>query len=141
MNKKRHFTITTFLLLEFKKARYNSRMTISEAIKKLIPKPDEVLERFSGNQEFLEMFIQKFPEDETIQAVKDACKTEDWERILLAVHTLKGTSGNFGFEALFNACSKVVAAIRAKDYAGAKASIPTVLAELDAVCETLSKVE
>lgn len=106
-----------------------------------MPKPEEVLERFSGNQEFLEMFVRKFPEDETIQAVRDACKTDDWEKILATVHTLKGTSGNFGFEALFNACSKVVTAIRAQDYDGAKASIPNVLSELDVVCDTLSKVE
>ncbi len=106
-----------------------------------MPKPDEVLERFSGNQEFMEMFVRKFPEDEAIQNVKDACQTDDWDKILAAVHTLKGTSGNFGFEALFNACSAVVTAIRAKDYDGARAGIPKVLSELDAVCEILSKVE
>lgn len=106
-----------------------------------MPKPDEVLERFSGNQEFLEMFVRKFPEDETIPAVREACKSDDWQKILAAVHTLKGTSGNFGFEALFNACSTVVTAIRAQDYDGARANIPGVLSELDIVCDTLSKVE
>lgn len=116
-------------------------MTIGEAIEKLIPKPAEVLERFSGNQEFMEMFIKKFPEDATIQAVKDSCKTDDWEKILVAVHTLKGTSGNFGFDALFSACSQVVNAIRAKDYDGARQGIPNVLAELDTVCGVLSQVE
>jgi len=116
-------------------------MTISEAINKLIPDPASALERFSGNQEFMEMFIKKFPEDSTIQAVKSSCQGEDWEKILVDVHTLKGTSGNFGFEALFNACSQVVTAIRAKDYEGAKKGIPNVLEELDAVCDTLAKVE
>ena len=116
-------------------------MTIGEAIQKLIAKPDEVLERFSGNQEFLEMFLKKFPEDATIQAVKDSCQTDDWDKILADVHTLKGTSGNFGFEALFNACSKVVADIRAKDYDGARQGIPAVLAEMNAVCGVLSQVE
>ena len=116
-------------------------MTISEAIQKLIPKPDEVLERFSGNQEFLEMFLKKFPEDETIQAVKDSCQTEDWDKILADVHPLKGTSGNFGFEGLFNACSAVVSAIRAKDYEGAKNAIPSVLTEMETVCGVLSQAE
>lgn len=116
-------------------------MTIGEAIQKLIAKPDEVLERFSGNQEFLEMFLKKFPEDATIQAVKDSCQTDDWDKILTDVHTLKGTSGNFGFETLFNACSKVVADIRAKDYDGARSDIPAVLAEMNAVCGVLSQVE
>ena len=116
-------------------------MTISDAIQKLIPKPAEVLERFSGNQEFMEMFIKKFPEDSAVKGTRESCKTEDWEKILTNVHTLKGTSGNFGFEALFSACSTVVNAIRAKDYDGAKNSIPNVLKELDAVCETLSQVE
>ncbi len=116
-------------------------MTIGEAIQKLIPKPEETLERFSGNQEFMEMFIKKFPEDATIQAVKDSCQTEDWDKILTDVHTLKGTSGNFGFEALFNACSQVVTAIRAKDFDGARAGIPNVLAELDTVCGVLAQVE
>ncbi len=116
-------------------------MTISEAIQKLIPNPQETLERFSGNQEFMETFILKFPEDSTIQAVKNSCQTEDWDRILADVHTLKGTSGNFGFEALFNACAVVVTAIRAKDYAGAKNGIPSVLSELDTVCGVLSQVE
>ena len=116
-------------------------MTIGEAIQKLIPKQQEVLERFSGNQEFMETFILKFPQDATIQSVKDSCKTENWDKILADVHTLKGTSGNFGFEALFNACSKVVADIRAKDYDGARQGIPTVLAEMNAVCDVLSQVE
>lgn len=116
-------------------------MTISEAIQKLIPKPEEVLERFSGNQEFMESFMLKFPEDPTIQAVKESCKTEDWDKILADVHTLKGTSGNFGFEPLFNACSQVVAAIRAKDYDAARSGIPSVLSELDAICGVLSQVE
>ena len=116
-------------------------MTIGEAIQKLIPKPQEVLERFSGNQEFMETFILKFPQDATIQAVKDSCKTENWDKILADVHTLKGTSGNFGFEALFTACSQVVTAIRAQDYDGARQGIPTVLAEMDKVCDVLSQVE
>lgn len=116
-------------------------MTISEAIQRLIPKPDEVLERFSGNQEFMEMFIKKFPEDATIQAVKESCQTDDWDKILTDVHTLKGTSGNFGFEALFKACSQVVAAIRAKDYDGARSGIPNVLAEMETVCGVLAQVE
>lgn len=107
----------------------------------MIPKPEEVLERFSGNQEFMETFILKFPEDPTIQAVKDSCQTDDWDKILTDVHTLKGTSGNFGFEALFNACSQVVADIRAKNYDGARSGIPTVLSELDTVCGVLSQVE
>ncbi len=116
-------------------------MTIEDAIQKLIPKPQEPLDRFSGNQEFLEMFLKKFPEDDTVGAVRASCKTEDWQKILADVHTLKGTSGNFGFEALFNACSVVVTAIRAEDYAAAKAGLPGVLSELDNVCDTLAKVE
>lgn len=116
-------------------------MTISEAIQKLIPKPDETLDRFSGNQEFLEMFLKKFPDDPTTQAVRSSCQTEDWDKILADVHTLKGTSGNFGFESLFKACSQVVTAIRATDYDGARSGIPNVLAELDTVCKTLSEVE
>jgi len=116
-------------------------MTIGEAIKKLMPKPEETLERFSGNQEFMEMFVRKFPEDATIQAVKNSCATDNWDQILADVHTLKGTSGNFGFEALFNACSQVVTAIRAKDYDGARSGIPNVLSELDTVCGVLSQVE
>ncbi|MBO4545947.1 MAG: Hpt domain-containing protein [Treponema sp.] len=116
-------------------------MTISDAIQKLMPKPEETLERFSGNQEFLEMFVRKFPEDETIPAVREACQGDDWQKILAAVHTLKGTSGNFGFEALFNACSTVVTAIRAQDYDGARANIPNVLSELDTVCNILAQVE
>ena len=116
-------------------------MTINEAIQKLMPKPEETLERFSGNQEFMETFVRKFPEDETIPAVRQACEGDDWEKILASVHTLKGTSGNFGFESLFKACSTVVTAIRAQNYDGAKAAIPSVLSELDNVCDILSKVE
>lgn len=106
-----------------------------------MPRPEETLERFSGNQEFLEMFLRKFPDDPTIQAVKDSCKTDDWDKILADVHTLKGTSGNFGFETLFNACAQVVSAIRAKNFEKARADIPNVLAEVDTVCGVLSQVE
>ena len=116
-------------------------MTIDEAMQKLMPNPDEVLERFSGNKEFLEMFVRKFPEDQTIQSVRDACKGDDWQAILAAVHTLKGTSGNFGFEALFKACSAVVSAIRAQDYSAARAGVPSVLSEMDNVIDTISKAE
>lgn len=116
-------------------------MTIDEAIGRLIPNPSAVLERFSGEKDLLDMFLLKFPEEDSVKAVRKSVQTDDWNQILMDVHTLKGTSGNFGLDPLFNACAAVVTAIRAQKFDEAREKIPQVLSELDAVCNTLSQVE
>ncbi len=116
-------------------------MTIEEAERELIPDTAEVLHRFSGSREFMDKFIREFPKDKALAAFRESCKTENWSQILMDAHTIKGTSGNLGFEKLFNASTSLVSAIREKNYSGAKIMIPQVLQEIEAVCNILSKVE
>jgi Hpt domain. len=116
-------------------------MTIEEAERELIPAPEVVLHRFSGSREFMDKFIREFPRDPSLAAFRESCKTENWNQIMMGAHTIKGTSGNLGFEKLFNTTTSLVSAIRKDDFSAAKIIIPLVLQEIETVCNVLSKVE
>lgn len=82
------------------------------------------IRRFSGNTDLYEKFLLKFPADDNFEKIATACKTDDYELLFTAAHTLKGLSGNLGMTRLYKACSETVALIRAKDPEGAKNSFP-----------------
>ncbi|RGY95642.1 Hpt domain-containing protein [Clostridium sp. AM58-1XD] len=71
-----------------------------------------VLERFMGNKNLLIKFLKKFLADNNFQALSEALEADDYEKALVASHTLKGVSGNLGLAPLFQYSSEIVTAIR-----------------------------
>jgi HPt (histidine-containing phosphotransfer) domain-containing protein len=96
------------------------------------------LNRFVGSTELYEKFLMLMPEDENFSQIAPAMEKGDHEAELTAVHTLKGVSGNLGLTALYEACSSMVALIRAGSFDEAEASYAGVKAAYDEVCGILA---
>ncbi len=79
------------------------------------------MERFGGNAELYERLALKFLDDAHFAALEQALAGGDVDTAVREAHTLKGVAGNLSFAALYEAASKVNAALREGDLAGATA--------------------
>lgn len=98
-------------------------MTFDEIFLYIIPKKQETVTRFSGCVDLIEKYVRKFPTDENWLKFKSIATSENWQELEMVVHTLKGYSGNIGFEKLYQACSDAVKFIREKNYEAAKIAL------------------
>jgi HPt (histidine-containing phosphotransfer) domain-containing protein len=78
------------------------------------------LNRFMGQQDFYGKFLVKFLDDDNYSKIAPAFNANDSDASLMAVHTLKGVSGNLGFTALYEATSNTVSLIRAGKFEEAR---------------------
>lgn len=70
------------------------------------------LERFAGNVEIYEKYLNRFQTDTHMAAVEDAMKNGNYQKVLEEAHAMKGMTGTLGMDELFSACSDVVTAVR-----------------------------
>lgn len=89
-------------------------MDLKNFYEKMNSQYQTVLERFCNNETMLRRFVASFPNDTTFQKLTAAMADLDYTEIENQAHTLKGLSGNLGFEKLQSACSDVVLCIRQK---------------------------
>ena len=99
----------------------------AEALKRNGIDYDGAMERFGGNAELYERLEQALAGGDVDTAVREA-------------HTLKGVAGNLSFAALYEAASKVNAALREGDLAGATALMDPVRSAHAAVVSALSSL-
>ncbi len=116
-------------------------MNFDEAIKAIGINKEETLNRFSGNNELLEKFIKKFPEDKTIDFIKKAASEKNYNDLEESVHTMKGLSGNLGFSKLYEYSSALVNAIRAKDFSTADILTPKVIETCCKISEIIKTMD
>lgn len=77
---------------------------------------ENALRRFAGKEMLYEKYLVKFKEDKHLELALQAWERADCEEMLKAVHTMKGVAGTLGMTALYQACSRVVTAIRAEEF-------------------------
>ena len=99
------------------------------------------LNRFCGNAALYEKFLLKFPADENFAKIAPAIEAGDMEEALRAAHTLKGVSGNLGMQRLYEACSAMVALIRAGENEKAADSYGPLATAYTEVCAAVSCAE
>jgi HPt (histidine-containing phosphotransfer) domain-containing protein len=87
-------------------------MELEQLLAELGVNKDEIMNRFMGNMDLYEKFMRKFPEDESYQQLETAMKDQNLEMMERSSHTLKGISGNLGFQTLFRQCDAFVQEIR-----------------------------
>lgn len=73
------------------------------------------LHRFADNEGLLRKFVKKFTQDPTYQDLEQAIEAEDRDRMFIAAHTLKGLTGNLGFDNFFLACELLVTVLRGNE--------------------------
>lgn len=71
--------------------------------------------RFAGNEALMMRFVLGFPQDKTMDNLREAMALGDREAQKIAAHSLKGLSGNLGLTPLFEATSLMMNALRANE--------------------------
>ena len=66
------------------------------------------------NDSLIEKFMLKFPNDKTMEQLKEAVAADNTEDTFRAAHTLKGIAGNLSFTRLESAASKLTEQLRGK---------------------------
>ena len=112
----------------------------AEALKRNGIDYDGAMERFGGNAELYERLALKFLDDTHFAALEQALAGGDVDTAVREAHTLKGVAGNLSFAALYEAASKVNAALREGDLAGATALMDPVRSAHAAVVSALSSL-
>lgn len=112
----------------------------AEALKRNGIDYDEAMERFGGNAALYERLALKFLDDAHFAALEQALADGDVDTAVREAHTLKGVAGNLSFAALYEAASKVNAALREGDLAGATALMDPVRSAHAAVVSALSSL-
>ena len=71
--------------------------------------------RFGGNEGLMMRFLTGFPNDKTMQSLRDAVAAGDREAMKVAAHSLKGLTGNLGLTPLFEASTELMNTLRQSD--------------------------
>ena len=99
---------------------------------------DKTIERFSGSADIYERFLKKFINDKSYDQIAPAFASNDREAALTAAHTLKGVSANLGMTALYEACTKTVALLRADQFEEARVSCADIDRTYQDVCAIIN---
>ena len=78
-----------------------------------------VMHRLGDNEQFLDMCLNTFLEDTTMNALNIAYKSESWNDVFAAAHAMKGIAGNMGFIGLAKVISELVECVRGGGHEGA----------------------
>ncbi|MBM6869681.1 Hpt domain-containing protein [Pseudoflavonifractor phocaeensis] len=87
-------------------------MTLSQLSSQLRFDQAGALARFGGSEALLLRFLRRLPEDKTFAALSDAVAAGDLTGVERGAHTLKGVAANLGLDALRDASSDLVSAVR-----------------------------
>lgn len=74
------------------------------------------LSRFLGDEEFYIECLYTFLEDKSVEGLKKALKTKDYDQAFHYAHTLKGVLSNLGLEKIYKKASNLVEALRTENY-------------------------
>ena len=86
-------------------------MTISECYEKLGGDYADVCTRLPGDR-LVVKFIGRFREDDSFDTLCRAMEAGDRAQAFRAAHTLKGVSGNLGFDRLYDSAARLTALLR-----------------------------
>ena len=90
------------------------------------------LERFMGKDDLYERFLVKFLDDENFSKLGEAFK---------CAHTLKGLSGNLGFDNLLEEDVRIVEILRSGSLDGVEELYEILREKYQKLCDTIKKCE
>lgn len=94
--------------------------------------------RFGGNEALMMRFLLNFPQDKTMDSLRQAMADGDKEAIKVGAHSLKGLSGNLGLTPLFEASSEMMNALRSSEECDVDALYQAVVREYDSALEMIA---
>ena len=84
------------------------------------------IERFSGREDRYVKYLKRFGEDTNFEDMKNAVERGDVQAAFDACHTLKGLTGNLGFDGITDTVCEACEILRAGSLKGVKEKIETV---------------
>ncbi len=87
-------------------------MTVKECYDQMGADYKSVYERLGNNEQLVEHFFQRFAQDSSFAALKEAREKQDLEAAFRAVHTLKGICINLGLTNLYQVSSDLTEILR-----------------------------
>lgn len=96
---------------------------------------DKTLDRFLNNEKLFLKFLLKFQKDETFESLRSTLAAGDSQAAFAHAHTLKGITGNLGFDNLFLPLTALTETLRAGELEKAAESMPALWRKYE---ETLS---
>lgn len=87
-------------------------MTVKECYDQMGADYKSVYERLGNNEQLVEHFFQRFAQDLSFAALKEAREKQDQEAAFRAVHTLKGICINLGLTNLYQVSSDLTEILR-----------------------------
>lgn len=85
------------------------------------------IERFSGREDRYVKYLKRFGEDTNFEDMKNAVERGDVQAAFDACHTLKGLTGNLGFDGITDTACEVCEILRAGSLKGVIEKIETVI--------------
>lgn len=113
-------------------------MTIEECYTKLHGNYQEAKTRLM-NDKLIERFILKFPDDPSMDALREMIDAGDNAAAFRAVHTLKGVAANLAFTQLFHDASNLTEQLRPLQEAADPELYSTLKKTYDMVISTLKE--
>lgn len=115
-------------------------MTIRDLFEEIGTDIGVVISRFGENEQLLNRFIIKFPQDPSFIELKAAIDRMDYENIERGAHTLKGVTANLGFSRLSETCANLVHAIRHQKYDSIHTIFQSLQEEYEGIIDNINKL-
>ncbi len=100
---------------------------------------DTALERFMGKEDLYHKFLVKFLDDTNFMQLGEFLAGRDAEEAFKCAHTIKGLSGNLGFDNLLEADVPLVEKLRAGELDGTDELFASLKVKYDKLCEIIKK--
>lgn len=99
------------------------------------------LERFMGKDDLYERFLVKFLDDENFSKLGENIKAGNVGEAFKCAHTLKGLSGNLGFDNLLEEDARIVEILRSGSLDGVEELYEILREKYQKLCDTIKKCE
>ncbi len=75
---------------------------------------ETTLKRFMGNEKMYMKYIMKFLDDKNFDSIRENLKSQNYEAVFNAAHTLKGVTANLGLNPVNTAAAEISELLRGK---------------------------
>ncbi|MCI9080593.1 MAG: Hpt domain-containing protein [Lachnospiraceae bacterium] len=97
------------------------------------------VERFIGSEEIYEQFLYRFTEDKNLMQLEEFLAKGDINTAFKRAHTLKGLSGNYGFNKMYEATVPVVEILRKGSAEGIEEPLKKLKEINSLICNIINK--
>lgn len=102
---------------------------------------ETTLKRFMGKESMYMKYVMRFLDDENFDKIRESLKSQDYEAVFSAAHTLKGVTANLGLNPINAAASEMSELLRGKAAADVDAAgVEAVFTELAEAYERIRKI-